>query len=394
MRPVFCAALLVFFEGIVIWSVFPTMTYFLQDLGGEAFWIGILFALMSGPKIVMNPVFGRLSDRIGRRPVLIFIMLGAIGGSVAWALAPSVGWLAVSRGIAGIFAAQAALSQTVVADATRPERRAAAMGVLGAAFGLSMIVGPLLGGWVGHAWGSYAAIGWACAAVQTLSLLVLVVFMPETRVRPERARAQPQMAGMRGVLREPNVVPLLAVTLLMTLAFAELTSTFASLSKDQYQLKVSDTTRLFVLLGIVALVTQGGILRLLLPRFAEKGTALLGLLLLAVGLGWLGILPARGSVWWALGLVAAGSALAMPTLTALLSRCVGADRQGSLQGMHQSVTALGRAVGALAGGFVYAQISRSSPYFSAVGVALVAIVMLWTVRTSGTASDRPESLQK
>lgn len=394
MRPVFCAALLVFFEGIVIWSVFPTMTYFLQDLGGEAFWIGILFALMSGPKIVMNPVFGRLSDRIGRRPVLIFIMLGAIGGSVAWALAPSVGWLAVSRGIAGIFAAQAALSQTVVADATRPERRAAAMGVLGAAFGLSMIVGPLLGGWVRHAWGSYAAVGWACAAVQTLSLLVLVVFMPETRVRSDQAPAQPQFAGMRGVLREPNVVPLLAVTLLMTLAFAELTSTFASLSKDQYQRDVTETTALFVLLGIVALVTQGGILRLLLPRFAEKGTALLGLLILAVGLGWLGILPSRDAVWWALGLVAAGSALAMPTLTALLSRCVGADRQGSLQGMHQSVTALGRAVGALAGGFAYAQVSRSSPYFSAVGVALVAIVILWTVRTSGTASERAESLQK
>ena len=148
MPPVVAAALVVLFEGLVLWAVFPIMSYYCADLGGGPAAVGILFALMSGPRVLFNPIFGRLSERFGRRPLMVVASLGTMAGSIAWAVSPNVGWLAVSRAIAGIFGAQAALSSAVVADVTSPDRRSSGMGLVGAAFGLSMVFGPLLGGWV------------------------------------------------------------------------------------------------------------------------------------------------------------------------------------------------------------------------------------------------------
>src|SRR5262245_37909424 len=142
MPPLYAAALVVLLEALCFTTGFPVLSYYAQRLGGDAAWVGILFGLVAWPKVVSNPIWGTLSERLGRRPVLAINTLGTLAGSIGWALAPNIGMLAISRALVGIFGGQAGLAQAIAADVAPPEKRAAAMGVLGGAFALSLTLGP------------------------------------------------------------------------------------------------------------------------------------------------------------------------------------------------------------------------------------------------------------
>ena len=180
MPPPLVAALIVLCEALTFTLTLPVLAFFNARLGGSPLFLGVLFALVSAPKILTNPVFGRLSDRVGRRPILAINTVGTLGGSVLWALSGDLLLLAASRAVIGVFSAQAGLAQSVVADSSTRERRAAAMGLLGAAFGVALAIGPPLGGWVAAAFG-YAAVGWLCAALQLISLALIAFVLRETR---------------------------------------------------------------------------------------------------------------------------------------------------------------------------------------------------------------------
>jgi DHA1 family tetracycline resistance protein-like MFS transporter len=124
MSPVLAAAVVVLLEGLVLWAVFPIMSYYCAEFGGGPVAVGVMFALLSAPRVICNPLFGWLAERFGRRPLMAVASLGTMAGSILWAVSPDLTWLAVSRAIAGVFGAQAALSATVVA--TRRRRRGAA----------------------------------------------------------------------------------------------------------------------------------------------------------------------------------------------------------------------------------------------------------------------------
>lgn len=388
--------MIVFFEGLVLWAVFPVTSFYCEQLGGGPAWVGVMFALLSAPKVISNPIFGRLADRFGRRPLLAVASLGTLSGSVGWALAPTIGWLAVSRMIAGLFSAQSALCQTVVADVTLPQRRAAGMGVVGAAFGLSMVLGPLVGA-VTTRLGSHAAVGWVCAGIQTLSFLTVVFLLPETR--PARvpaaflAGAVPdgRPSGPTGVLpcapvvRPPRwqnllraryVAPLLLVTLLTSLTVAQLTSTLSVFAKDAYRFNETEASYAFAFFGLIGVVVQGGLIRPLVPRLGEHRTAVFGIALLALAFGILAARPPAWAFWTSLVLLAVGTAFNMPTVTALLSGCVDEQRQGELLGVQQSVTSLGRGGGSGLAGWLYQHYGPSWSYALALGLSVLAALLL------------------
>lgn len=388
MPPVFAAAVVVFCEGLVLWSVFPIMHYYAAELGGGPRWVGLLFALLSAPRVFSNPIFGRLSERFGRRPLMAVASLGTLLGSVGWALAPrlaglapGIWWLALSRMVAGVFGAQAALSAAVVADVTPPGRRAAGMGVLGAAFGLSMVLGPLLGGWVTTA-ASHALVGWVGAGLQALSVVTVLCALRETRPAGGQAHASGQ-PWFRPVWFGSQIQLLLGVTLLATLALSQVTTTFSMLADRVYHFTERDAGHAFALLGLVATLVQGGVLRLLLKRWRERAVSMAGLLLLAAGAAAVALEPPTWGLWLSLATIGVGVALSTPTVTALLSRCVAAHEQGALMGMHQGVTALGRGLGAPLAGVLFAGLGPSSPYVVTVGVMLVAAGLLVPVRGGG-----------
>jgi MFS family permease len=380
MPPVAVAALVVFLEGLVLWAVFPIMSYYAAELGGGPGWVGILFALLSGPRVIFSPIFGRLSERFGRRPLMVLASLGTMTGSIAWALAPNVGWLAVSRAIAGIFGAQAALSSAVVADVTPPEGRSRAMGLVGAAFALAMVLGPLLGGLVTHL-GSRAMVGWVSAALQAASVLSCLFLLRETRppsATPDAAR--PPSASWRQLVATPQVVPLLAVAFAGALAAAQVTTTFTMFAEKNYGFTEEDSAGAFTIFGLVGVLVQGGLLRWLTPRFGDRKLALAGLFCLAGGAVVIAAGPALWGLWICMGFIGAAVALSTPTVMALLSNRVGPDRQGSLMGLYQGTLSLGRGVGSPIAGVSFGDLGAFVPYLITTAVALLSALLLWPIR--------------
>ncbi len=382
MSPIVIAALFVLFEGLGVGAMLPTLSYYGGELGASAFWIGMLFAATPAPKIFTNTLFGTLSDRFGRKPVLLVVIAGSIAASVLWALAPHFTWLLVARLVAGVFGAQATLGQAVAVDSAPPDRRAAAVGMLGAAFGIAFAVGPFLGGLVAHHFGN-AAIGWMYAGLQTLSLIVVAVALPETRSEAARDNRSKSYTLVE-LLRLPNVAVLLSVELFMTVATMSMFSTFGVALERVYEATEKQTGYLFGLFGIVGVFVQGGFVRPVVKRLGERNTALFGagamlpgaiLFTAAFGAG----LP-LGWVVAAVVTFAVGVSLLTPTQTALLSHSVDADHQGAVLGTNQGVIAIGRTSGAICGAALLSNVGVAAPFGLVALASIVGIVMVACVR--------------
>lgn len=375
MKPLGAVAFIVFCEGFAFGAVLPVLSYHCQDLGGGPAMVGLMFALVSAPKVLTNPLFGRLSDHFGRRSALALATLGTLAGSVVWALAPTALWLGVSRAISGLFGAQAGLAQAVVADVTPPGRRAASLGLLGAAFGLAITFGPLIGGEVGARFGN-ASVGWACALLQLPSLVVIAAFLPETRAAGSSQQIGAAPRNRRSWLATPGLMTLFGVTLLATVAFSEMVPTFALVLQWAYGFCERQTGYAWAFFGLIGVIVQGGLIRPLVIHLGERGTTVAGLLTLVAGFALIAVEPVPAVFWVATALTAVGAALVTPVLGSMLSRSVGADVQGSLAGVYQAVLGLGRAGGNYLGGGLYTRFGTAGPYVSAAALTLVALAAL------------------
>jgi DHA1 family tetracycline resistance protein-like MFS transporter len=378
MSPVVVVALVVFLEGLVLWAVFPVMSYYAAQLGGGPGWVGILFALMSGPRVIFSPIFGRLSERFGRRPLMVLVGTGTMIGSLTWALASSIGWLALSRAIAGMFGAQAALSSAVVADITTPQRRSRALGLVGAAFALAMVLGPLLGGAVTRL-GSRAMVGWVAAGLQGLSVLSCIFLLRETRP-PLTPTDERRPISWRALVGLPQVTPLLLVAFASALAAAQVTTTFTMFAERNYGFTEADSSGAFAIFGLTGVLVQGGLLRLLHPYLGDRRIALLGLVCLAGAAVATAGCPPLWALWVCMGFIGAAVALSTPTVAALLSARVGPDRQGTLMGLYQGTLSLGRGVGSPIAGVSFGVWGPAVPYLITSGVALASAALLWPVK--------------
>jgi len=411
MSPLRAAMLVVLLEALAFGATFPVLSYYCQDLGGGPVWVGVMFALVSGPRVLTNPLFGQLSDRFGRRAMLIVSTVGTLTGSIGWALAPNIHWLALSRAVTGIFGAQAALAQAIAADVSPPERRAASVGLLGAAFGIALTLGPAIGGTVAHHV-SAAAIGWVCAVMQLTSLGVIAFLLretrPETAPRVAARALEPALADApayahrvlvsdqalpeaRGIWR-PVVIELLVVTLVATLGLSQFTAAYPLLTDHVYRFTEQQTGYALACVGFIAALVQGGAVRVVVARFGERGPFIGGSLLAAAAYVLLAGSPPLWEFWTATVLLGIGMALATPCLNALLSRRVGPAEQGSIMGWNQGVTSLGRAGGALLAGWLYGRYGFRAPFGSAAGLLMLSILLFLPTRHGVRATSTAPAL--
>lgn len=403
MPAVFAASLVVFLEVVSFGAIFPVLPDYCLELGGSELWVGVLFAFVALPRVVMNTVWGKLSDRFGRRPVLGLITAGTLSGSVLWALAPALGgavfggfaWLAISRVMTGIFQAQAALTQAIAADVTTPQRRAAAMGMLGAAFGAGIVVGIGMGGTIGHHIG-HPAVGWASAAAQIASLGVILLLLRETHPahradRPDDATAMFIPQRLSALLAHRDIQRLLIVWLVAVIGQMVMVPTLRLISKDRYGYDLTDTTWLFVMWALIGVVVQGGGVRVLSWRIGDRATFVLGLILLAFGLTAIGITTDLAWFWSAMAVVSVGTALATPALAAMLSHTVGSADQGAVQGLNQSITAMGRGGSYLMAGLLYAHFAPGVTYTVGGILCAVAVGLVVLLRSGPAATTHPRS---
>ena len=367
LRPVFLA---VFLDMVAFAIILPVLPFYAMNLGGAGLWLGILLTSYSVAKLLGAAVAGRLSDRFGRKPLLIAGLVGSGVSFVLTGMAGSLVVLAIARAVAGLFGGTIATAQAYVADVTRPAERARYMGLLGAAIGCGFIIGPGIGAGLGRY--GFVVVTSVAAVLALLNGLLAVFLIRET---PRQRHRKAANWSWRDVAVQPGTIVILGAMFLTLFAFVAMETTLAFVARTEYGMDERGFGMILVYVGVIMIVVQGGIVGRLVPRFGERGLSALGAFLLGISLFLLPFAQSFAAAMAFLGFLAVGQGLVSPTLSTLLSRRTSDGLQGGMLGLGQSVASAARAVGPVLAGWLYDQ-GPSWPFVLAGAAAMVAAVGL------------------
>src|SRR4051812_33186520 len=379
-----CVAIDLVGFGIVL----PILPLYAKRFGASAVTATALVAAFSAAQFVCAPILGRLSDRVGRKPVLLLSLAGTAVASLITGLAGGVVVLFIGRVIDGASGASVSVAQAAVADVATPEERSHLLGLLGAAFGLGFVAGPAIG--------ALAALSdqrlpfLIAAAIAAVNAVVAIFRLPETHRPGTESPSEGPLPGTevledtayrhgrsaRGAeasaWRIPGVATLIAVSFVALVAFSAFESTFALFGARRLDLHLSSTGVVFAIVGVVIVVVQGGFVRPAVRAMGEQRVLLGGLVLNAVGLAVLAGVHSFVSLAPAVLFLTVGQGLASPTLSSALAGKVAADRRGGVLGLQQSAGGLARVIGPVGAGFLFGHFGVAVPYVAAAVLMVAA----------------------
>ena len=364
-----------------------------DSMAVHALFGGILGSLYGILQFVFSTLWGGMSDRIGRRPVLLTTLAGTVLSYVLWVFAGSFSILIAARILGGAMAGNISTASAAVADTTTPQDRAKGMGMVGMAIGLGFILGPAIGGLSsffllpgiesGVAPNSVFALNpFSIPAIASLGLGILNIIWvalkfpetlpPEKRGLGANQRSLNPFARLR-TLDAPGILAtnLLYLTFLTAFAAAEFSLTFLAAERLDYTPR--ELTGIFVFVGLIIAIVQGGFVRRLAPKYGERKIATIGLATIVPGLAVIASAQTSGALYAGLAFLAVGSALAMPCLSALVSRYAPVENQGLAMGTFRSMGSLARAFGPLLGAVLYWQLGSQAPYYASAAILLIPI---------------------
>jgi len=385
--------------GIIV-PVLPALV--VDFLGGNtaraAETYGLFATAWALMQFVSSPILGALSDRFGRRPIILTSITGLGLDYILMALAPSLGWLFVGRVISGISSASFATAAAYIADVTPPDERAKGFGMIGAAFGLGFVLGPALGGVLGTV--SPRLPFWISAALCLTNALYGLFVLPES-LPPERrlrqfswARANP-LGSLRLLRSHPELFGLASVTFLYYVAHEVLPSTFVLYTSYRYGWNTGTVGLTLALVGVCTAIVSGGLVGPIVARIGERHAALTGLMFGAVAFAIYGLAP-RGSLFLAGVPVMAIWGLYGPSAQGLMTRRVTASEQGQLQGAIMGLRGLSGLISPFIFTFTFATFIGpranlhlpGAPFLLAAVLLVVAFFLAWSVMRSRDASDQ------
>lgn len=370
--------------GIVI----PLLPLYAHRLGAGPGAVGLLLAAFSAAQFVSAPLLGRLSDRVGRKPLLIVSLAGTAIASLLTGVAGSLWLLLVARVLDGASGGSVAVAQASATDLVGPEDRMRVLGLLGAAYGVGFVLGPAIGG--------LAALGGArlpflvAAAIAGLNAIVAVRRLPETRPVPGRAPTSvpldPANVSMRVVLRAIAVPG--TVTVLLVSAFSAFEVTFSLFAHHRLGFGLGGIGVVFALIGIVAVIVQGGLVRPLAARVGDAACLRIGLVAEGLGLVLLPTAHHRVGLVLPLVLVTVGQSLCTPALSALVVARVDVGARGAALGAQQGLSSLARIIGPALGGVSYALLGVAAPLLGGACIVAAALVFSLVMRAGMESSAR------
>ena len=372
----------VFVDMIGYGIVIPLLPFYAQQYASGAVLIGLLGSLYAAMQFFGGPFLGGLSDRAGRRPVLLLCLFGTSFAYLLLGLADTLLLLVVAVALAGVAGGTLATAQAYIADSTSPEDRARGLGLIGAAFGLGLIAGPVLGGLL-----SLFSLGAPAFAASVLALsnvafgfFVLPESLPLMRRTSTPILRLNPISQLGGVLRMGGIRALLLAVFLVNLSFAGLLTNFPLFSNVRFGWDATANAFFFAFVGVCAVLTQGVLLGRLQPRFGEKRLLLGGLALMALALGLVALVPYGPLLYPVVGMLALGTGLAIPSLTALISHRVSGREQGKVMGGQQAILSLTLILGPVISGLAFDHLGVPAPYW--IGGLLAALALLVTATAS------------
>jgi multidrug resistance protein len=385
------ATILIDFVGFSV--LIPILPLFAERLGASPLEVALLLALYALAQLLFSPMWGWISDRVGRRPVILISLFGTVGSFLVLAFANSIAALYAARIVAGFFAATIGTAQAVVTDVTRPEDRSRGMAVIGAAFGAGMIVGPMLGGLLSEIGEKFPFYG--IAALAAANWLLALLRLPESRPaglsRPgwfEFWQALvPTPLRLVAAVHERRIALFLYFFFHLFTAFAVLEALITLYVGTRFGASMLDVGLLFAWIGLVLVLTQAVGLRRLARRFDEARLVAAGLAAMGIGLAALPALPDFHWFFAAGAVIAFGNGIAIPAFTSLYSKACRAEQAGELLGQSQAMATTGRIVGPVCGGLLMQSVSPGAPFLVAGAMMLAALVMFHAARSLLVASE-------
>lgn len=383
----------------------PVLPLFASRLGASPVQVGLILAIYALAQLLFLPFWGWVSDLLGRRPVLLVSLFGTAASFVLLALARDISTVYLARALAGFFAASVGTAQAVVTDLTSPEERTSGMGLIGAAFGAGMIMGPMLGGGLAtlHEQAPFYAVALLAGANGILALFVLEESRPPGLARPKLRDLGRSLipAPLRLVIdvRDRRVGLFLLLFFLFFSAFSVLEAMITLYLSERFGADELDAALIFGWIGILLVLTQAVLLRRLMLFASEYSLVVVGLALMVVGLVAIPLVPSYGWFYAVGPFIAIGNGLAFPAFTSLYSQVCRAEQAGELLGQSNSMGTAGRIVGSWGGGQLMVTFGLGAPFWAAGALMLAALLLFVVVRdqllvgpaaaTDGSATSRP-----
>ncbi len=394
MSPLGLVVLIVLVDLLGFSLVMPLLAPFAKQYGFQGWQIGLLFSAYPMCQLVAGPILGRLSDRYGRRPLLVISQAGTAISFLILGLSREFWVMLLARMLDGASGGNVLVAQAYVADVTGPEDRARGMGLIGMAFGLGFVIGPLLGGLllslpIDESWKLRLPF-LVAAGFSTIAWILVLARLPESKPKEGRARSSARVVSWRGVvdvIRLPSAGRIVLVAFLGVLAFAAYEGTIALYLGDRFGWEPRSAAFAFAGMGLVTAMVQGGLIRRLVPRYGEPRLIVVGLVLTVVGFAGLAAAGNVVELVGAMGALAIGQGLLSPSASGLLSRVTPESEQGAVFGTLGSAQTMARMISYSVSNILLGKVSTAAPYWCSAGIDLLALAAAVGIAAPGRVGD-------
>lgn len=370
----------IFLDVLGLGVLIPVLPYYAQQYRTDALTVGFLSAAFSVAQFIASPFLGALSDRIGRRPVILCNILGSSFAYFLFGWANTLWLLMLARVLEGITGGSISTAQAYIADVTPPEDRMKRFGLIGAVFGLGFVIGPAFGGFLSTY--SLAAPAYAAGTLCLIAAVFGYFMLPESLPLEKRSTAKLQLSDANPFLKisqalsRDSIRAILLAIFVVNVAFSALQSNFAVFTLKRFQMGPQDNAWIFVYIGCLSIFMQGVVVRKMPKTLNPVTTCITGLTAMSIGFLGISLSQASWHLYPAIAIMAFGNGIAAPMLTGLISRRVGEREQGTVLGSSQAILSSTRIVGPLFAGFVFDALGSGAPYWTGAILALAGAAIV------------------
>ena len=375
--------------GIII----PLTPYLVKSLGEDAFAVGALLSIYPLMQFIFSPIWGKLSDYYGRKPFLLLSLLGSVLSYLLFALSTNYTQLFIARSLAGFFGASISVAMAYVADISKSKDRTKYMGLIGAAFGLGFVLGPALGGvfgWLGKKLGNTPPFGQQFSALMAsvicaFGLIYTAKYLKESRKKAKKIPLSLKQIWKNNKLTQithsfvkSTIGPLLSVSLLFSLAMTHMEVSLFLLMKERFNWSLAQSSLGFAYIGLIMVISQGGLIRIFVPLLGEKKLLFLGCIFGAVSLLGIAYSYTLPTLVVFITVLALAYSFFLPAMNGSLSHLSTDHEQGEKMGLNNSMTSLGRIFGSLLAGWLYRDYGMNTPFIiGSFYIFLGILVLTW-----------------